>query len=109
MKIAVVCGGISRERDVSISTGTCVAKALRERGHKVALVDLFLGDPQGAADPRSVFSTNNEVNIFSVGENAPDLEAVRCQRGGRELIGPGVIDICRESEIAFLALHGADG
>ena len=63
MKIAVLCGGISRERDVSISTGTCVARALRERGHKVAMVDLFLGDPQGAADPESAFSTNDEINI----------------------------------------------
>lgn len=109
MKIAVVCGGMSRERDVSISTGTCVARALRERGHEVALVDLFLGDPQGAADPDSVFSAEDKVSIFSVGEDAPDLEAVRRQRGGRELIGPGVIDICRAADIAFLALHGAEG
>ena len=109
MKIAVICGGMSRERDVSISTGTCVAKALRERGHKVALVDLFLGDPQGASDPEAVFSAENEVGIFSVSEDAPDLEAVRRQRGGRELIGPGVIEICRAADIAFLALHGAEG
>ena len=109
MKIAVVCGGMSRERDVSISTGTCVARALRERGHQVALVDLFLGDPQGAADPDSVFSAEDDVKIFSVGENAPDLEAVRLQRGGKELVGPGVIDICRAADIAFLALHGAEG
>ena len=65
MKIAVVCGGMSRERDVSISTGTCVARALRERGHRVALVDLFLGDPQGAADPDSVFSTEDDVSATS--------------------------------------------
>lgn len=109
MKIAVLCGGMSRERDVSISTGTCVARALRERGHEVALVDLFLGDPQGAEDPESAFSKENTVNVFSVGEDAPDLEAIKAQRGGKELIGPGVIDICRSADIAFLALHGAEG
>ena len=109
MKIAVVCGGMSRERDVSISTGTCVARALRERGHRVALVDLFLGDSRGAADPDIVFSTENDVSVFAVGVDAPDLEAVRLQRGGRELLGPGVIEICRAADITFLALHGAEG
>ena len=43
MKIAVVCGGLSSERDVSITSGTNVARALRSRGHKVVLVDLFDG------------------------------------------------------------------
>ena len=43
MKIAVLCGGLSNERDVSISSGTGIARALRQRGHRVALVDLFLG------------------------------------------------------------------
>ena len=45
MYIAVICGGLSAERDVSISSGTGAARALRARGHKVALVDLFLGNP----------------------------------------------------------------
>ena len=109
MRIAVVCGGMSRERDVSISTGTCVARALRERGHQVALIDLYLGDPQGEKDPVSVFSTKAKNDIFSVGESAPDLDAVRQMRGGSELLGPGVIEICRAADIAFLALHGAEG
>ena len=39
MKIAVLCGGLSNERDVSISSGTGIARALRERGNNVALVD----------------------------------------------------------------------
>ena len=42
MNIAVLCGGISNERDVSLSTGSGVAKALRERGHNVVLMDLSL-------------------------------------------------------------------
>ena len=39
MKIAVLCGGRSSERDVSLSTGIQVARALRETGHDVVLVD----------------------------------------------------------------------
>ena len=42
MKIAVLCGGRSSERDVSLSTGIQVARALRETGHDVVLVDAFV-------------------------------------------------------------------
>ena len=43
MKILVLAGGLSSERDVSFATGTMVGNALREKGHQVALVDLFCG------------------------------------------------------------------
>ncbi len=41
MKIVVLAGGLSGERNVSLSSGTMVAEALREQGHRVALADLF--------------------------------------------------------------------
>ena len=43
MNIVVLCGGLSNERDVSITSGTGGAKALRERGHNAVLVDVFFG------------------------------------------------------------------
>ena len=43
MKIVVLAGGLSGERNVSLSSGTMVAQALRDRGHRVALADLFMG------------------------------------------------------------------
>ncbi len=109
MKIAVLCGGLSSERDVSFSTGTCVARALRELGHEVALVDLFLGDPSHAQEPGSAFTSADGDELFSVKEKEPDLNALKLQRGGRGLLGPGVIEICRSADIVFLALHGAEG
>ena len=109
MYIAVICGGLSVERDVSISSGTGAARALRARGHKVALVDLFLGSAAAAGDPRSAFISNTEEALYSVRETEPDLEKIRAQRDGDALIGPGVIEICRAADIAFLALHGAEG
>ena len=39
MKILVLAGGISPERDVSLDSGRCVFEALRERGHDVELLD----------------------------------------------------------------------
>ena len=45
MKIAVLAGGTSTERDVSLITGKMVYKALKENGHQVVLVDVFMGYP----------------------------------------------------------------
>lgn len=109
MYIAVICGGLSAERDVSISSGTGAARALRARGHKVALVDLFLGNPSAVENPRGAFTSDAGDSVYSVRETEPDLAKIRAQRGGDGLIGPGVIEICRAADIAFLALHGAEG
>ena len=109
MYIAVICGGLSAERDVSISSGTGAARALRARGHKVALVDLFLGNPSAVENPRGAFTSDAGDSVYSVRETEPDLDKIRAQRGGDGLIGPGVIEICRAADIAFLALHGAEG
>ena len=43
MKIVVLAGGLSPERNVSLSSGTMIAEALREKGHQAALVDLYFG------------------------------------------------------------------
>jgi len=43
MKIAVLFGGRSEERDVSIASGAQVVKALREAGHEVLAVDTAQG------------------------------------------------------------------
>ena len=42
MRIVVLAGGLSTEREVSISSGTLVAEALRSKGHEVVLLDVFL-------------------------------------------------------------------
>ena len=109
MKIAVLCGGYSRERDVSASTGTGVARALRSRGHRVALVDPFLGLDDMPEDMDALFTTEDRDELFSVREMEPDLEALRAKRPGRQMIGPGVLALCEHADVAFLALHGGDG
>ena len=109
MDIAVLCGGLSRERDVSISTGTGAARALRARGHRVALLDLFLGYAGAPADPKSAFTAEDRDHLYAVGETEPDLDAVRRERGGRGLLGPGVLAVCQAADIVFLALHGGEG
>lgn len=109
MKIAVLCGGLSNERDVSLSGGVCIARALRGIGHRVALVDLFLGRTEDIEDMDGLFTAEDVEEHFAVGEDAPDLAAVRAMRPGQGLVGPNVLRICRAADIAFLALHGDEG
>ena len=110
MKIVVLAGGLSTERAVSLVTGTAACRALRENGHQAILVDLFLGIPELPQNPAALFDAPDglcpDVKIES---KAPDLTAVRASRGGRSLIGPNVLEICRMADIVFLGLHGMDG
>ena len=110
MKIVVLCGGLSNERDVSISSGTGVARALREMGHHVVLLDLFLGY-SGCMDlPAAIFFENEDLNTALIGESSPDLEQVRAMRRDPECImGPNVLALCKMADMVFLALHGEEG
>ena len=110
MKIAVLCGGLSNERDVSVSTGTGAARALRANGHQVVLMDLFLGYDRPFADPDEVFTAEGELASAAIGDMSPDLDAVRAMRPDPEcIVGPNVLTICRAADIVFLALHGEEG
>ncbi len=40
MKIGVLMGGLSREREISLKTGTAILKALQEKGYDVHGIDV---------------------------------------------------------------------
>ena len=110
MNITVLCGGLSNERDVSLSTGAGAARALRARGHRVALVDLYLGIPELPEDPTEAFTSEIGETAAAIAETSPDLEKVKALRPAPEVrIGPNVLTLCRASDIVFLALHGEEG
>jgi D-alanine-D-alanine ligase len=109
MDIAVLCGGLSSERDVSLSGGAMVAGALRARGHRAAALDLFFGC--GGARPEDIFSDTRVMKTRPIGDAAPDLASVARARsgGGVSRIGAGVLEVCRAADVVFIALHGEDG
>ena len=47
-RVAVLCGGESHEREISLESGRAVAGALRERGHEVVCLDPALTPPEAA-------------------------------------------------------------
>ena len=82
MKIVVLAGGLSTERDVSFKTGDMVAKALRENGHQVILLDVFMGYSDKKEDLTGIFDRSEEVSVKVSGipEIAPDLAKVKASR-----------------------------
>ncbi len=111
MKIVVLTGGLSPERDVARSSGTMIAAALRERGHQAALIDMYLGMEEQDCTPEALFSAPIPESWRKVPSVAPDLEALKAGRRLRSdsLFGEGVLELCRMADIVFLALHGACG
>ena len=85
MKIVVLAGGISTERDVSFKTGDMVAKALRENGHQVILLDVFMGYSDKEENLDGIFERAEEVSVKVSGipEIAPDLAKVKASRKGQ--------------------------
>ena len=111
MKIVVLAGGLSGERNVSLSSGTMVAQALRDRGHRVALADLFMGLEDYDGILESLYDAPIPAQWRQVAREAPDLEQVRRARKDQSasLFGDRVIDLCRTADVVFLALHGDCG
>ena len=107
MKVLVVAGGMSNERDVSLTSGSLIANALIENGHLVYLVDLYKGIESN--DLNNLFQNNNKYE-YVINETEPDLEELKRMNNNREeLIGPNVLELCKKSDIVFNALHGGIG
>lgn len=111
MKVLVLAGGLSPERNVSLSSGALVCQALRDRGHQVALVDLFFGLEDFSGDPESLYTAPIPESFKKVSREAPDLNQVRASRKDKSpsAIGKGVLELCAGADVVYLALHGACG
>lgn len=112
MKIVVLAGGLSTERAVSLVTGCGVCRALRERGHRAILVDLFLGVEAPLPELETLFDAPDGLcPDAAIETRAPDLEAVRRSRRDQSpsRIGPNVLELCRLADMVFIGLHGQDG
>jgi len=111
MKIVVLAGGLSPERDVSLSSGSLIANALIETGHRVMLLDLYKGiDLSG--DPDALFTDVGSAHRYhyTVPGVEPDLAQLKAEADmGDVLIGKNVLDICRRADLVFIALHGDIG
>lgn len=113
MKIIVLAGGYSNERDVSLSSGAGICRALRERGHQAYLLDAFLGLPYDPEKLDEVFGLPDGGLGIAAGIQVtePDLDALWASRPGDSpsYLGPNVLELCSMADITFMALHGSLG
>lgn len=110
MNIVVLAGGLSPERDVSLSSGSLIANALIENGHNVMLLDLFFGTDNNEIKAGYVNKSDNYIFNYVISEDEPDLKKLKSSSSnGKNQIGKNVIEICKSTDVVFLALHGAAG
>ncbi|HZJ00395.1 MAG TPA: D-alanine--D-alanine ligase [Gemmatimonadaceae bacterium] len=101
MKITVLMGGASAERNVSLASGIRIVNALRSRGHEVT-----------AFDPsRGLISAEEEkmLNEGPVGTEPPSLEALASTTGGSFLPALERLPEIAGADVVFLGLHGGQG
>ncbi len=101
MRITVLMGGSSSERNVSLASGIRIVDALRSRGHEVTGLD----PARGCLDERA----ERELRDSAVGTEPPSLETLSGIGGGGFL--PSLISMpeIKNAEVIFLALHGGQG
>ncbi len=101
MKITVLMGGTSSERNVSLASGIRIVQALRSRGHDVIPMD----------PARAVISAaeERELSTGPVGTEPPSLESLARFAEGTFLPNLTGMKEIKEADVVFLALHGGQG
>ena len=113
MKIIVLAGGLSTERDVSLSSAAGICRTLIEKGHNAFLLDVFMGLPYDSDKLDEVFTLpGHGLEIAkNIATEEPDLAAIKASRPDQSdcFLGPNVIELCRMADITFIGLHGGEG
>jgi D-alanine-D-alanine ligase len=97
VKLTVLLGGTSAERDVSIASGLRMAGALRERGHAVTAVD----PASGVVDLDAL-----RRGVGAAPPTPEELERLRAGGFAATLLSLPAI---READVVVLGLHGGHG
>jgi len=102
MKVMLVVGGDSAERDVSLESGVAIHKALQELGHDVLVADPHRPHIRPSGDP-SVFFANTTVDV-----RPPEIESnpYSARRRFAAILTDFEATGC---EVVFNGLHGGTG
>jgi D-alanine-D-alanine ligase len=98
MRVIVLMGGTSSERDVSLASGIRITAALRSKGHEVTAVDTAVG-LLSAADEQRLLGGGVVKSI------PPDTQALAKLNAAL----PATLRSLPPADVAFLALHGGQG
>ena len=99
MKILLLAGGDSSEREVSLATGQAVYDSLKRQQHTVFAIDPLTGKSLISRDGKFLTAPNNDS-----GKTAPPVKSET-----RALINAISSPGFRDVEVVFVALHGGTG
>jgi D-alanine-D-alanine ligase len=100
MKIAVLFGGLSEEREVSIASAAQIIPVLRQSGHEVFSVDTAAGR-LSLEDERRML----EAGVAPEPPSSSGLAKVRASSIGSPVNAAEI----RDADVVFIALHGGAG
>jgi D-alanine-D-alanine ligase len=100
VKVAVIFGGTSEERDVSIASGSQVITALKQAGHEVVAIDTA----RGALEADEVKRLQN----FQVLDLPPNSGALAEIKSSSPVSVFSSMEL-EEVDVVFIALHGGSG
>ncbi len=101
MKITVLMGGTSSERNVSLASGIRIVQALRSKGHKVVALDPARGVIDAAGEKALASGT--------VGTEPPTIESLAKVAADAFLPNLTAMKEITEADVVFLGLHGGQG
>ena len=102
MKIVVLAGGTSTEREISIVSGTGICGALRQKGHEAILVDIFCGVEN--VDWENPFPAEYDVEKAAEYMSSFNPQIKEMEKKRRSFFGPNVLELCEKCDIVFLPL-----
>jgi D-alanine-D-alanine ligase len=101
MRVTVLTGGASAERDVALASARQVVPALRSIGHEVVVVDTVTGFVPQSREPEHL--------LGRVGAAPPSVAELQDRERTFLLTGLGALPEIREADVVFLGLHGGRG
>jgi len=99
LRVLILVGGASAERDVSLATGQAVLEALRNQGHDVLAIDTACG--------RRLLDTSK--SLIPQGIKTVPPEAEKAVSTANEVVTALALPDAAAIDVVFLALHGGDG
>ncbi|WP_287388276.1 D-alanine--D-alanine ligase family protein [Lachnospira sp.] len=111
MKIVVLTGGVSSERNMSLYSAYNICSSLRRLGHEANILDLFFGIDSERVDGFFKEDNNLEKEIKLLKNRTAEVndEVIRRQEGKLGIFGENVIDICRKADLVFMSVNGKVG
>jgi D-alanine-D-alanine ligase len=103
MRVVVLCGGESTERDVSLASGWALATALAERDHEVSLIDPAAVDPVLAERV-----PKGDTRSYPIPTSPPAMneQPVWRERMYAALTGGDILNRLRAADRVFMGLIG---